>query len=501
VNEIMSTDLLPGQRMSRKAAVERVVYFAQRFGEAHLALACHAAFPLVLTPDLLYCVRANFVSEAPWSAVADVLLSCLCREVGHELYEMEIAVRKLLVDELKQDERFGQRRLNDLANFLLGHASQDLDSSDPDVRNLAQAQQLTALWYTQPGAAARKLAQLRPQPDPEDAAEWLRVELLTRTLGPLSLPSITLTGPSMAGKSTVIRHLLALASEDFRPALVSKYTTRPPRNDDLGEVICKANIPAECDLVYKQYGARYGFELKTLRDLVDRGLNPIVIVNDFPAIKAVRQFLGDDVRSVFVWRESPLSEQFRELLIVSRGMEAGIVRFHQAQEIYRCYAENVSLFEHVILNCGSPDDLRIQVKQIVEGVRQSVNKPTHSKTGATCPQRLFVLVGTPGSGKDLLVQDINNQGTQHARIVPKHTSRKRQSDDGSEMICPGDPGHHLDGCDIVYENYGDQYGISCSMIRQGLDQGISQVVVVSNVDAINRLYEMFGDRTVLIYVH
>lgn len=78
---------------SNEIAVERVVGFAQEFGEAHLNLACHAAFPLVLTPDLLYQIRNYFVPEAPWTAVAHVLLSRLCREVGYELYEMDTAVR------------------------------------------------------------------------------------------------------------------------------------------------------------------------------------------------------------------------------------------------------------------------------------------------------------------------------------------------------------------------------------------------------------------------
>lgn len=53
------------QERKMRVAVERVVGFAQEFGEAHLNLACHAAFPLSLTPDLLYQIWANFVPEAP----------------------------------------------------------------------------------------------------------------------------------------------------------------------------------------------------------------------------------------------------------------------------------------------------------------------------------------------------------------------------------------------------------------------------------------------------
>ncbi|MBN1813567.1 MAG: hypothetical protein JXA14_17140 [Anaerolineae bacterium] len=116
-------------------------------------------------------------------------------------------------------------------------------------------------------------------------------------------------------------------------------------------------------------------------------------------------------------------------------------------------------------------------------------------------QRLVIVVGAPGSGKDWLIRAVNDLGTQHAEIVPKHTSRKRWPDDGPEMICPGDPGHNLAGCDITYENYGDSYGIESARIWEGLRQGAFQVVVVSKVDAINKLHKMFGELVLLVYVH
>ena len=113
---------------------------------------------------------------------------------------------------------------------------------------------------------------------------------------------------------------------------------------------------------------------------------------------------------------------------------------------------------------------------------------------------IFVLVGASGSGKDLLVRAVDDMGACHALIVPKHTSRSRRADDRSEMICPGDDGYDLDGCDIVYENYGDTYGINSARMWETLRTGTSQVVVISNVNAIRQLRSMFGDFLVLVYV-
>ena len=74
--------------------------FEESFGKATLYFAWHAAFPAVLTPDLLYRMWVNFQLdslgrplEVPWVAVADLLLSDLVHTVGHEIYEMDGAVR------------------------------------------------------------------------------------------------------------------------------------------------------------------------------------------------------------------------------------------------------------------------------------------------------------------------------------------------------------------------------------------------------------------------
>jgi ABC-type dipeptide/oligopeptide/nickel transport system ATPase component len=114
---------------------------------------------------------------------------------------------------------------------------------------------------------------------------------------------------------------------------------------------------------------------------------------------------------------------------------------------------------------------------------------------------IMVVVGTPGSGKDILIQAVNDLGTLHARIVPKHTTRRRQKDDGGEMICSDDARYDLDGCDIKYRNYGDSYGMKSSEIWSFVRDEICQVIVISNVTAINSLLRIFGDLIKLVFVH
>ncbi|MFS0514490.1 CHASE2 domain-containing protein [Nostoc sp. UIC 10607] len=177
-------------KIKTEVANRRIESFKKRFGKAHLYLAYHAAFPLALTPDLLYRLWANFqrdihgqVLSIPWISVADILLSSLCDEVGYELYEMDLAIRKELLKSLKEDPDFGKQRLDELANFLLDYIRQQLGNDDPDIQDLAQAQRWTALAYVLPSEAARELALTLSKLDQtHDKREIIRLASLVETV-------------------------------------------------------------------------------------------------------------------------------------------------------------------------------------------------------------------------------------------------------------------------------------------------------------------------------
>ena len=184
---------------------------------------------------------------------------------------------------------------------------------------------------------------------------------------------LTLTGPSGSGKSTFIREILKYQNLIFHPVVIPKYTTRPPRKGEKNaeksfqEAISVQKLPSSCDLVYEQYGVRYGVELSSIYSALSKGKSPIIILNDVRAVEDVRVLFGPLVHSIFLFRESP-SLSKHEVLSKNRGVtdeETARKRFEKAQSIYRIYIENIHLFDHVVLNHGSKHDLRRQVKQIV----------------------------------------------------------------------------------------------------------------------------------------
>jgi CheY-like chemotaxis protein len=218
--------------MKPEVATRRIKTFGERFGEAHLYLAYHAAFPLALTPDLLYRMWANFQRDIngealniPWMAVADLLLSSLCDEVGHELYEMDTVVRSPLLKELKENSRFGEKRINKLSDFLLVYVQQQLDSHDPDMRDFAQVQRWTALAYTQPSEAAREIASVLAGLKLEDKAEWIRMASLVETFAePLAeFQPLLIYSQQMAnfirGKQASVKDQLTSLLADQKPLL------------------------------------------------------------------------------------------------------------------------------------------------------------------------------------------------------------------------------------------------------------------------------------------
>ncbi len=170
-------------------ADQRINFFKKRFGNAHLSLAYHAALPLTITPDLLYSLWANFpldVNEGslniPWIAVADLLLSGLCDEVGHELYEMDVTTRNILLTELENDSRLGPKRIQQLSYFLLSYVKDQLHNSNHNIRDFAQAQYITALAYIEPNTAARELALSINRAYQQDKFETIRVASIVETL-------------------------------------------------------------------------------------------------------------------------------------------------------------------------------------------------------------------------------------------------------------------------------------------------------------------------------
>jgi formylglycine-generating enzyme required for sulfatase activity len=118
----------------REIAERQVALFADRHGELMLDFACHAAFPQMLTTELVYLLRQllqekKYGLELPWSAAPELLLSNLCDTAGYDLYGMDIGIRRVLLDKLVA--KFKPARLDELASWMGDYIKYRLDIDSP----------------------------------------------------------------------------------------------------------------------------------------------------------------------------------------------------------------------------------------------------------------------------------------------------------------------------------------------------------------------------------
>jgi WD40 repeat protein len=149
------------------AARSRVEAFTARYPAA-VDLAQHAALAVVLNVEFVHLLRTNFFLDPPaeaaavfeplpWTAEADLLLSPLCQGSEDGLYVMTPEVRRVLLEQLIADPRFGQRRLREVATLLWQYSDRRAPWAAQPI--LEQAQRVTALNFLAPQQAARWLEQ------------------------------------------------------------------------------------------------------------------------------------------------------------------------------------------------------------------------------------------------------------------------------------------------------------------------------------------------------
>ena len=173
------------QQFPQDPTEQRVRAFEQRYGRQTTNLAAHAAFPLTLTTDVLYCLRESFLPDCPWYAAADVLLSGLCTPAGHDLYEMEAATRRYLLRYLR--DQFGEGRIAELERFMVAYLRHRLGGESPDSRALLLGEKphWTALACLQPGEAYNEIRQTLEQLALQtlDSADRFRLAALVESYG------------------------------------------------------------------------------------------------------------------------------------------------------------------------------------------------------------------------------------------------------------------------------------------------------------------------------
>jgi formylglycine-generating enzyme required for sulfatase activity len=130
---VIDVNLDPQIARQREIAERQVALFTERYGEMRLDFACHAAFPQMLTTELVYLLRQllheQHGMELHWSAAPELLLSNLCDTAGYDLYGMSVGIRRVLLEKLVA--KHGRKRLDELAQWMGEYIKYRLEQDFP----------------------------------------------------------------------------------------------------------------------------------------------------------------------------------------------------------------------------------------------------------------------------------------------------------------------------------------------------------------------------------
>ncbi|MEZ4826168.1 MAG: caspase family protein [Bacteroidia bacterium] len=154
--------------------------------EGHWLFACHAAFPVLLTPELLYHLWLNFrtfpaesgeILYIPYIAVSDLLLSDLVKEVSTGMYEMYPGIRFALLQYLQQTTAAGgPERIRQIAGLVKAWAELRLTGTDDRTQAFRETQQWATEVYLNPAAAIRQVyGDMQKAYEKQDAHAQLRL--------------------------------------------------------------------------------------------------------------------------------------------------------------------------------------------------------------------------------------------------------------------------------------------------------------------------------------
>lgn len=174
---------------------------------------------------------------------------------------------------------------------------------------------------------------------------------------------IVLDGPTGAGKSLLLRFIGGTNFDGI--SAIRKLTTREKRAVSDDDHIFVDSIPDSPEyLKYADVGSLYAVDLKEISALLSEGIVPALVCSDMVAINALRERY--EVKTIFVYR--PMSSQAVRDLMALRGVStAGKVedRLNELATLPKRYTERILLYDHVLLNIGSVEDLEAQLERVL----------------------------------------------------------------------------------------------------------------------------------------
>lgn len=167
-----------------------------------------------------------------------------------------------------------------------------------------------------------------------------------------------------SGKDDVLE--IARVQGMLHSLIVPKHTTRARREDDGEEMICPGDLGFDidsCDILYTNYGTRYGINSNEIRERLEDGISSSIVVSNEYALAELAKRFPEELVKVYIQGLSKQEyiAQHQEHLS-EPYVQRRILEYEKADNLYQ---RNLSTINHVIINTGDLKDLKMQMDNII----------------------------------------------------------------------------------------------------------------------------------------
>jgi len=290
-----------------------------------------------------------------------------------------------------------------------------------------------------------------------------------------------LSGASGCGKTTLLNDIVSKANcHDMRAVKAPKYSEREGRGESNDIIhVAKGSISlADYDIPYVINDNKYGIKLKDIRDLLDAGYDPFIIVSDFRNVRWLKDSFRERAKTIYV-SSAIDAEQLRRIQSERLGFrpdeeQKAVLSYHfdrlgaaarlgwwdrvsecvtELEKDWRAYAtdaksteiraqrirafhiryiEHLQLFDYVILNYSEnkPEEMTVQARNII------LNGPQFEPYKKKKHPPIFIVAAASGSGKGTLMEMLNFIGSNRIKITSKVAKRLPKPEDRRDGMIP-----------------------------------------------------------------
>jgi guanylate kinase len=174
-----------------------------------------------------------------------------------------------------------------------------------------------------------------------------------------------LVGASSSGKDELVT-----AMQSIEPRRIQNYTkgtTREERLADRGELRhFPSGLPKRFDIVYVRQNHKYGIASNELWQNLANGKISLLVVSDWATIDLLRNRFGRVCTIIYLHANFNRNEMRQRMTEDNVPPDEIDKRLQVVDELHQLYVRKTTLFQHVLLNTGEPEDLFDQAFNVLD---------------------------------------------------------------------------------------------------------------------------------------